>query len=84
MCGILKQSDLAKVLNNTKIIVWDEITMAHNGGIEAVNRTLQDIRGNNKLNVRVTVVLAVLNLRQTKDYNSLWSNFARCVPGLMK
>jgi hypothetical protein len=38
--------------------------MAYPGGVEAVKRTLQDIRGNNNLMVRVTVVLAG-NLSQT-------------------
>jgi hypothetical protein len=37
-CNIPKQSDLAKVLQKTKIIVWDEITMAHKKCIEAINR----------------------------------------------
>jgi translation initiation factor 2 alpha subunit (eIF-2alpha) len=66
MCCISKQSDHAKVLNNRIIIVWNKIriTMAYPGGVEAVKRTLQDIRGNNNLMVRVTVVLAG-NLSQT-------------------
>lgn len=47
-----------EILKSTKIIVWDEITMAHNGGVEALNKSLRDIRGNKKLMGVVTVLLA--------------------------
>ncbi|GBM94742.1 hypothetical protein AVEN_45892-1 [Araneus ventricosus] len=30
-----------------KVLFWDEISMMHKHGLEAVNRTLQDLRGNN-------------------------------------
>ncbi|XP_067131955.1 uncharacterized protein [Centruroides vittatus] len=64
ICNISKQSNFAEVLKSTKIIVWDEITMAHKGGIEALNRSLRDIRGNTKLMGGVTVLLAG-DFRQT-------------------
>lgn len=64
ICNISKQSNFAEVLKHTKMIVWDEITMAHKGGVEALNRTLQDIRGNKKLMGGVTVLLAG-DFRQT-------------------
>lgn len=38
MCNIPKQSHIAKVLRNCKFIVWDERTMAHKRGFEALDR----------------------------------------------
>lgn len=64
MCNISKQSNMAQVLKECKLIVWDECTMAHKSGFEALSRTLKDIRGNNKLMGGVTVMLAG-DFRQT-------------------
>ncbi|XP_025421174.1 uncharacterized protein LOC112691234 [Sipha flava] len=63
-CNISKQSNFAEVLKDTKLIVWDEITMAHKGGVEALNRSLKDIRENKRLMDGVTVLLA-RDFRQT-------------------
>ena len=57
-CNISKQSDAAHVLKECKLIVWDEATMAHKGGVEALDRTLQDIRSSNRLMGGMTVLLA--------------------------
>ncbi|KAM8702313.1 hypothetical protein ACLKA7_004977 [Drosophila subpalustris] len=35
---------MAKVLAASKIIIWDECTMAHKRALEALNRTLKDLR----------------------------------------
>ena len=43
-CSIPRQSDLAKLLTETSLIFWDESVMAHRHAIEAVSRTLQDLR----------------------------------------
>ncbi|GFU29805.1 ATP-dependent DNA helicase [Trichonephila clavipes] len=48
-CNISKQSDMVYVLREAKLIIWDQCTMAHKKGIEALNRTLQDIRGCNQI-----------------------------------
>ncbi|XP_074102059.1 ATP-dependent DNA helicase pif1-like [Cotesia typhae] len=64
ICNISKQSDMAHVLRETKIIVWDECTMAHKKGVEALNQTLQDIRENNRLMGGLTILLAG-DFRQT-------------------
>uniref|UniRef100_A0A8D8QT90 ATP-dependent DNA helicase n=1 Tax=Cacopsylla melanoneura TaxID=428564 RepID=A0A8D8QT90_9HEMI len=64
VCNISKQSNMAKILQHCKLIVWDECTMAHKGGIEALNRTLQDLRGNKELMGGLTVLLAG-DFRQT-------------------
>ncbi|XP_063930337.1 uncharacterized protein LOC135142550 [Zophobas morio] len=49
---------MAQVLKETKLIVWDECTMAHKGGVEALSKTLRDIRENGSLMGGVTVLLA--------------------------
>ncbi|GFT98707.1 ATP-dependent DNA helicase [Trichonephila clavipes] len=63
-CNISKQSDMAHVLREAKLITWDECTMAHKKGIEALNRTLQDIRGCNQIMGGLTVLLSG-DFRQT-------------------
>lgn len=63
-CSITKQSNVGKVLQDCKLIVWDESTMAHKGAFEAVSRTLQDIRSNKSVMGGVTVLLAG-DFRQT-------------------
>lgn len=55
---------MGQVLKETVLIVWDECTMAHKGGIEALDRTLQDIRKCKRLMGGVTVLLAG-DFRQT-------------------
>lgn len=43
-----KKSGMAKVLQTCKIIVWDECTMANKKALEALDRTLQDLRNNTR------------------------------------
>ncbi|XP_074109302.1 uncharacterized protein LOC141534058 [Cotesia typhae] len=64
LCNISKQSDMAHVLRKTKIIIWDECTMAHKNGVEALNILLQDIRGCDRIMGGITVMLAG-DFRQT-------------------
>ncbi|GJZ19453.1 hypothetical protein Tco_0556043 [Tanacetum coccineum] len=45
MCNIKKQSGLAKLLCQAKLIIWDEASMAKRQAVEAVDRTMQDITG---------------------------------------
>lgn len=49
VCNIKKNSGMSEVLKQCHIIIWDECTMAHKNAIEALNRTLQDLRDNNRL-----------------------------------
>ncbi|CAH1113289.1 unnamed protein product [Psylliodes chrysocephalus] len=63
-CNISKQSDIAHVLKKAKLIIWDECTMAHKNAIEALNRTLKDIRSCNQIMGGITVLLAG-DFRQT-------------------
>jgi hypothetical protein len=43
-CSIPKQGLLAELLRRADVTIWDEITMQHKLGPEAVDRTLRDIR----------------------------------------
>ena len=45
-CNITKNSGMGKVLQTCKLIIWDECTMAHKKALKALDRTLQDFRGN--------------------------------------
>ena len=64
VCGISKGTGKAKVLQETKLIVWDECTMAHKKSLEALDSTLQDLRGNDRL-MGGAVVLLAGDFRQT-------------------
>jgi ATP-dependent DNA helicase PIF1 len=43
--NISKQSDLANLILNTKLLIWDEAPMAHKYAFEAVDRTIRDLGG---------------------------------------
>lgn len=47
-CNISRNSGMGKVLKLCNFIVWDECTMAHKKALEALDRTLQDIKKNNQ------------------------------------
>ena len=42
-CHIPKQSDTAKLLCQSTVLLWDEATMAHRHAFEAVDKTLRDL-----------------------------------------
>ena len=44
-CNITHHSHLYHVLQQTSLIIWDEVPMQHKHAIEAVDRTLQDFLG---------------------------------------
>ena len=48
-CNISKQSVLAELIQNVKLIIWDEAPMAYCYAMEAFDRTLQDICNNKEL-----------------------------------
>lgn len=64
VCNISKSSGMAKVLQQCKLIVWDECTMAHKKSLEALDRTLKDIRGNQALFGGLAILLSG-DFRQT-------------------
>ncbi|XP_076049334.1 ATP-dependent DNA helicase Pif1-like [Oratosquilla oratoria] len=47
-CGIKKNSELAKLLKITSLIVWDEVVMANKNTLTALNITLRDVLENDK------------------------------------
>lgn len=57
-CNIPKTSGMAKVSQQCKIIIWDECTMAHKKSLEALNRTLQDLRGKQEPFCGLLILLA--------------------------
>ncbi|XP_050338247.1 uncharacterized protein LOC126764623 [Bactrocera neohumeralis] len=58
VCNISKQSAMAQVLKKCKLIIWDEITMAHKRSLEALDRTLRDLRNNNRCFGGVMILLS--------------------------
>ncbi|XP_017470385.1 PREDICTED: uncharacterized protein LOC108362062 [Rhagoletis zephyria] len=48
-CNISKNSGMGRVLQQCKLIVWDECTMAHKKSVEALDRTLKDLRNNQEI-----------------------------------
>ncbi|KAF0742356.1 hypothetical protein AaE_008621 [Aphanomyces astaci] len=46
LCHIPKQSSLTKIIRDTKLIVWDEVSMIHKHALEAVDRSLREIMDN--------------------------------------
>lgn len=49
MCNIEGVSELAQLLKLTKLIIWDEVPMAHKFCFEALDRTLRDILSNDQI-----------------------------------
>lgn len=64
VCNIKKKTPKAELLKKADILIWDEISMMNRKGVEAVHRTLQDIRENECLMGGILVILAG-DFRQT-------------------
>jgi ATP-dependent DNA helicase PIF1 len=47
-CNIRKQDDLATLIRQTKLILWDEAPMTNKLAFEAVDRTLRDLTNRNE------------------------------------
>ena len=45
VCNINANSTLAKLICETRVIVWDEAPMSHRFQLEALDRTLRDVTG---------------------------------------
>ena len=63
-CNITRCSHLYPVLQQTSLIIWDEVPMQHKHAIEAVDRTLQDLLGKNSPFGGITVLFGG-DFRQT-------------------
>ena len=57
-CNISRNASMASVIKDCVLIVWNECTMAHKKCIEAFDNTLRDIRQNNLVMGRNTVLLS--------------------------
>ena len=44
-CNIFLQTDEAKLIQDTELILWDECPMMHRHAFEALDRSLRDIMG---------------------------------------
>lgn len=64
MCNIKRGSSLAALLKQCDAIVWDESTMSHKKSLEAVERTLRDVRNSDDLFGGIVLILAG-DFRQT-------------------
>jgi hypothetical protein len=49
VCNVGKNTQLAELLRQTSLIIWDEVPMQHKHCFEAVHRMLTDIRGDQSL-----------------------------------
>ncbi|CAF4836778.1 unnamed protein product [Pieris macdunnoughi] len=57
-CNLSRNSAMAKVLQQTRLIIWDECTMAHKRSLEALDRSMQDLRNNKNLFGGAMILLA--------------------------
>lgn len=64
VCNISKNSHRAEVLRLCKLLVWDESSSSHKHAVEAVERTLRDLRNDNRL-MGGLVLISAGNFRQT-------------------
>jgi hypothetical protein len=64
LCNISKNSGKGQLLKRCKVIVWEECSMAHRKVLEALDRTLRDIRGIDRPMGGAVIVLAG-DFRQT-------------------
>ena len=44
-CGFTQSTDVSKVLNKAKLIIWDEASMAHRHCFEVVDRSIVHVTG---------------------------------------
>ena len=64
ICKITRQSHTFPLLQQTSVIIWDEVPMQHKYTVDAVNRTIQDLLGNNSPFGGITVLFGG-DFRQT-------------------
>ncbi|KAF0712143.1 ATP-dependent DNA helicase PIF1-like [Aphis craccivora] len=59
VCPIRKNGPLGKIFQETSFVLWDDCTMSHRSHIEAIDRTLKDLRCNNKFMGGIAFIFAV-------------------------
>lgn len=91
-CNISKNSAMAKVLQKSEIIIWDECTMSNKKALEALDRTMRDLRNSQRIFGGALILLSG-DFRQTLPiiprstvadvlnaclkYSYLWRNFKK-------
>jgi len=55
-CNIARNTQLKELIKLTKVIIWDEAPMQHRYAIEALDRTLQDVLGQDRPFGGITVL----------------------------
>ncbi|XP_045537593.1 uncharacterized protein LOC123721796 [Papilio machaon] len=64
ICNISKSSERGRMLQQCKLLVWEECTMSHKRAIEPLDRTMKNIKGNQDTMGGMVVLLAG-DFRQT-------------------
>ena len=49
VCAVGKNTQLADLLRQTSLIIWDEVSMQHKHCFEALHRMLTDVRGDESM-----------------------------------
>ena len=79
-CNIAKGTGMATILKQCQLIVWDECTMANKLGLEALDRTLRDIRETQQTAFgAVTVLLAKLSACLKSSFYGSKSKLSPCL-----
>ena len=63
-CNIEKNSNLGELIRQTSLIIWDEAPMCHRHALEALDRTLKDIRDDER-NFGGVIIVFGGDFRQT-------------------
>ena len=63
-CSVTKNSATAKLMRECKIIIWEECMMVHKKALEAVDRTMQDLRRDSR-RIGGPMILLFGDFRQT-------------------
>ena len=72
ICNIKRGTDVANIMKEVKLIVWDEATMSHKKAFEAVNRMLQDIRDSKGELMLKKLVLKHKTITSSSHLDVLW------------
>ena len=71
-CSIKAQSDLAELIRQARVILWDEASMQHRYVAEAVERTLRDIRKDDRPFGGVVMIFAGELLSLLFELLTIW------------
>ncbi|GJU99339.1 ATP-dependent DNA helicase PIF1-like protein, partial [Tanacetum coccineum] len=69
LCTITADSDLADLIRETKLIIWDEAPMINRLAFEAIDRTLRDIATGTQMLIRFLALLLMESLHRCVGSN---------------